>query len=246
MNNNETKKTNTISIIGFIFSFFIGIVGLILSIIGLKKSKEYNSGKELSIAGIILSSINIVVTTILFIFFSLVLISFNVVDEIKDDVIELGNNLTNEYLCSISYNCVKTSNGFSCVYENEEGKEKRVNCDYNNDYNQINKEDLIGKWIPKKIINTNNEEISIENYYGTSSLSETFNLTFNENNTYINSLSLDGTAGTYSTSERNIELSNDNFTLNAEIIDGKIDCLTLIEVDGTIIYLYKEDNNVFE
>lgn len=34
------STTNTIAIVGFIFSFFVAIVGLICSIIGLSKSKD--------------------------------------------------------------------------------------------------------------------------------------------------------------------------------------------------------------
>ena len=58
MENN--KKSNTIAIVGFILSFFIAIPALICSIIGLKKSKELNNGKGFSIAGIIISSVKIV------------------------------------------------------------------------------------------------------------------------------------------------------------------------------------------
>ena len=67
---NNNKQSNTIAIVGFILSFFISIAGLICSIIGLKKSKELNNGKGFSIAGIIISSIEILfglVVTILLI-----------------------------------------------------------------------------------------------------------------------------------------------------------------------------------
>ena len=46
-NNNEN---NTISIVGFILSFIIPVVGLILSIIGLNKSKELNNKGLLNLA----------------------------------------------------------------------------------------------------------------------------------------------------------------------------------------------------
>lgn len=64
MNRNE-KKTNTLAILGFIFSFLFSLVGLILSILGLNKSKETNSGKGLSIAGIIISSISIIMSILI-------------------------------------------------------------------------------------------------------------------------------------------------------------------------------------
>ncbi len=55
-----TKQSNTIAVVGFIFSFLIAIVGLICCIIGLKKSAETGTGKGLSIAGIIISVANMV------------------------------------------------------------------------------------------------------------------------------------------------------------------------------------------
>ena len=41
-NKNNIKKTNAYAIIGFVLSFIVSIAGLILSIIGLKKSKDFN------------------------------------------------------------------------------------------------------------------------------------------------------------------------------------------------------------
>ncbi len=49
-------EKNTIAIVGLIFAFFVPIVGLIMSIIGLSKSKKTKGvGKGLAIAGIIVS-----------------------------------------------------------------------------------------------------------------------------------------------------------------------------------------------
>lgn len=64
MNQNE-KKTNTLAILGFIFSFLFSLLGLILSILGLKKSKETGSGKGLSIAGIVISSVSIAMSILI-------------------------------------------------------------------------------------------------------------------------------------------------------------------------------------
>ena len=48
---------------GFICSFFIAIVGLILSIIGYRNSKELNGeGRGLAIAGIIISIVSMVLS----------------------------------------------------------------------------------------------------------------------------------------------------------------------------------------
>ena len=51
--------TNGFAIAGFVCSFLIAIVGLILSIVGLSKANENNGqGKGLAIAGIIIAAVN--------------------------------------------------------------------------------------------------------------------------------------------------------------------------------------------
>lgn len=53
------QKTNTLSIIGLISSFFIPLVGLICSVIGISQaSKRNEKGKGLAITGIIISILN--------------------------------------------------------------------------------------------------------------------------------------------------------------------------------------------
>ena len=90
---NDTNS-NGIAVAGFVLSFLISLLGLIFSIIGLKKSKETNNGKELIIAGIIISTIiNIVIIII-------IVVSFVTVNKIIDDV---KNETQNEYY-SQSYN----------------------------------------------------------------------------------------------------------------------------------------------
>ncbi len=60
------NQSNTMATVGFVFSFFIAIVGLICSIIGLKRAPEFGgNGKGLAIAGIIISIISIIFTIIL-------------------------------------------------------------------------------------------------------------------------------------------------------------------------------------
>lgn len=52
-------RSNTIAIVGFVFSFLIAIVGLVCSIIGYKAAK--NEGKDhggLALAGIIISAVS--------------------------------------------------------------------------------------------------------------------------------------------------------------------------------------------
>ena len=59
-------QNNSFAIAGIILAFFIPFVGLILSIVGCKNSKDLGGkGKGLSIAGIILSIVMFVVQTIL-------------------------------------------------------------------------------------------------------------------------------------------------------------------------------------
>lgn len=65
-NYNKINKTNSVAIIGFIFSFFISIVGLICSAVGYSKANELDGkGKGLAIAGIIISIIAIILSIVL-------------------------------------------------------------------------------------------------------------------------------------------------------------------------------------
>lgn len=64
------SQKNTMALVGFIFSFFSSVIGLILSIVGLVNSKkpEYNGdGRGLAIAGIILSCISTAFYIIIFV-----------------------------------------------------------------------------------------------------------------------------------------------------------------------------------
>ena len=64
----NTNQSNTMAIVGFIFSFFFALVGLICSIIGFKRAPEFGgNGKGLALAGIIISSISIIITIIVFV-----------------------------------------------------------------------------------------------------------------------------------------------------------------------------------
>ncbi len=54
----EVPRSNGMGIAGFVLSFLVPILGLIFSIIGYVKAKEYNdNAKGLSLAGIIISSV---------------------------------------------------------------------------------------------------------------------------------------------------------------------------------------------
>lgn len=57
-------RTNAFAIAGLILSFFSSMLGLIFSIIGLTKAKEYGSGKGIAIAGIVVSIASMILSLI--------------------------------------------------------------------------------------------------------------------------------------------------------------------------------------
>ncbi|MDE5601718.1 MAG: zinc-ribbon domain-containing protein [Clostridia bacterium] len=62
------KQSNTIALVGFVFSFIMPLIGLICSIIGLKHAPQYNgNGKGFAIAGIIISALYFVILLIVII-----------------------------------------------------------------------------------------------------------------------------------------------------------------------------------
>lgn len=64
----QSTKCNILCILGFVLSFFFGIVGLILSCIGLSQAQKRNEKCQgLAIAGIVISCLAIVAHIILFI-----------------------------------------------------------------------------------------------------------------------------------------------------------------------------------
>ena len=113
-NNNEN---NTMSIIGFILSFIIPVVGLILSIIGLSKSKELNNkGKSLSIIGIILSSFMLIFN---FIF------TFPIIEDILN---ETDNNFEYKYDNKKDYNNDNNNEDNNVSQISYEGKKGDLFC----------------------------------------------------------------------------------------------------------------------
>ena len=70
--NNDKRKSSegesssdTFAIVGFVLTFFVPIVGLILSILGMKSTKN----KGFAIAGVILNSIIVLFTIIIILFY---------------------------------------------------------------------------------------------------------------------------------------------------------------------------------
>lgn len=119
----ENKK-NGQAIAGFVCSLcgiltcgISSIVGLILSIIGLKKSKELNNeGKGLSIAGIIISIVYFVVIILLAI---ILLISYGTISNAIENARK--NNITDNYISS------NTENN----YEDDDNEEDTTDEKYN-------------------------------------------------------------------------------------------------------------------
>ena len=61
------RRSNNFAIAGFVLSFFIALLGLIFSILGLRKAGECGgSGRGLSIAGIIIAILNMIGAVIIY------------------------------------------------------------------------------------------------------------------------------------------------------------------------------------
>lgn len=56
----KKDETNGMAIAGFVCSFFIPLLGWIFGGLGLKKSKETNKGRGLSVAALIISTVSFV------------------------------------------------------------------------------------------------------------------------------------------------------------------------------------------
>lgn len=102
LNNQVPQKKNGLSVAGMIvgiisiiFNFYCitGVVGLILSIVGLKKSKETGAGKGMSIAGIICSIIGIVIG--IFAIITIIKLASMIGDSVNDvnDAVRVLNSL---------------------------------------------------------------------------------------------------------------------------------------------------------
>ncbi|MGL6022769.1 MAG: DUF4190 domain-containing protein [Chitinophagaceae bacterium] len=67
-NNSESDSNNIFAILGFVLAFLISIAGLVLSIIGLNKSKQMGGkGRGISIASIVISSLSFLIIIIVII-----------------------------------------------------------------------------------------------------------------------------------------------------------------------------------
>ena len=107
------KKTNTLSIIGFVISIFSVLFGTIICLISLSQIKQTKEkGKGFAIAGIIINLFKIISIIIIFALFIL-----------------LPGKSANEYKCSKATNCTLNSDGITktCIFE-EDGVEEYITC----------------------------------------------------------------------------------------------------------------------
>ncbi len=96
----KPSRTNVLAIIGFVLSFIQPIAGLVLSIIGLKKSETWNSGRKMAKAGIIISIVMIVLSILVDIATSLAFAFGNGV--FKSYIMEIINNIYGPMIDSIN------------------------------------------------------------------------------------------------------------------------------------------------
>lgn len=219
-NNNEN---NTMSIVGFILSFMMPVVGLILSILGLNKSKELNNkGKVLSIAGIIIS-------VLLFIFQFLVLLLLISVGTVSS-TLDTAKNKANKLMCEKAYDCELDSTGnYSCKYLNNDGIIEKITCENKNSDNDLieegyNKIDLTKneqtyKILDKNIKNLETDIKQLNNYLTNDRGIITFN-----NNIF-----------TFSNAQINFTLENVK-----TIKYSYIDC-----IGSLFVFVITNDNNVY-
>ena len=109
------RKTNGFAIAGLVFSLIgSGILGLILSIVGLVKFKTTYSGKGMSIAGIIISIIKLLLVVLLF--SSIAALVGGVFGMVKEE-------------CGKATNCVLQADGtYECTKIDDNGVKLTLSC----------------------------------------------------------------------------------------------------------------------
>lgn len=164
-NNGGKNQTNTLAIVGFILSFFVAIAGLIVSIIGLKKSKEINSGKGLSIAGIVISSISMLFSIFIIIFVAILMVNYSI------NVNDAAGNINNSFN-DIYDNVIENERIVDTYYAGDtftfDGFEITVGSNYefvlvNNETSPYNNHTAVK--LPVTIKNISDESNSLNEYY---------------------------------------------------------------------------------
>ena len=115
------KKENSMAVVALVLAALgFNFVSLILGILALKKSKETNSGKGLSIAAIIISILQILV--IIFIVAVGTMFTNLVWPSVKKEIV-------NQATCTMAYDCeLNTKSEYICKYKDENNEEKEIKC----------------------------------------------------------------------------------------------------------------------
>lgn len=126
MDNNKQNKTNSMAILGIIFSFLFSLLGLIFSIIALKQIKQtHEEGKGIATAGLVISIIKL--------FFTVFIIGASMIAIIFTEGVwgSLKENIIDTTKCSFATECQydETSGNYNCVFKNSDGVEEYVICD---------------------------------------------------------------------------------------------------------------------
>lgn len=161
-NNTSSKNSNGMAVAGFILSFFFALLGLIFSIIGLKKSKETNSGKGLSIAGIIISCINMIIGVIIVAISGLTV--FSIAEDAKNNAAN-NNNAESIWDWSTEKEEAKYTLGDTIEFD---GLEITFDNNYsfvtvNNQFSEYNNSDVIKLGV--NIKNISSEKKSLNSFY---------------------------------------------------------------------------------
>lgn len=138
-----TKKKNDFAVLGLIFSLFVGLPGLIFSIIGLNRIKKTGEdGKGMAIAGIIISIFNILVSIVAVIFFVAFVVALEDVsndydyDYDYDYTYDPYDYMTTEQKCNSYWTECDNSDwyceeyGCYCTYDDDNGNYERLWCSY--------------------------------------------------------------------------------------------------------------------
>ena len=92
----QPAESNTMAILGMVFAIAFWPAGLVLSIIGLNKSKATGAGQGLSIAGLITSVVVGLITIILAI---LMVIGFNEMSRLENECRDRGGIFNSDFEC---------------------------------------------------------------------------------------------------------------------------------------------------
>ena len=136
-----TKKKNDFAVLGLIFSLFVGLPGLIFSIIGLNRIKKTGEdGKGMAIAGIIISIFNILVSIVALIFFVAFIVALEDAsndydyDYDYDYTYDPYDYMTYEQKCNSYWTECDNSDwyceeyGCYCTYDDDNGNYERLWC----------------------------------------------------------------------------------------------------------------------